>query len=322
MKSIHLSQTPLELDHVAVPTDVRVEGGCILWTRDESNGDPPLEGFTAGAPVERIIWEFLELKTATPEDIASFARVYGVLGIRTDGLPGIAPSRGGVNIFPIGRTEDADGYWYIEPVAPWRMYSVALRTLFAVAIEIRDNEKPDWSTLCQRWGLDAFTWESFGLPISNIGEESVSELYALWVGYLAPDFLIHNLRRVGSKHQREWLAYFVSDSWIRWGGAVPRLTWSLERPSMMLELSTAPIEMWPPNSLFSVVISQLIQILSGEEFGRMTQCSVCGRLFLQQIKTGRHERSYCDEHKIEAQREKKRRWARKKAAERKAKQDI
>jgi hypothetical protein len=319
MNAMNLTRTPLNLDRVAVPTDVRVEGDSILWARDESNMSDPLEGFVLGAPIERTIWEFLELRDASAHEIAAFARNYGVLGIRSDGLPGIAPDVRSSNSF-LKRIEDEYGVWFVERWTLWRMYSVALRAVLAASIEIRDNQSPDWSTFEERWDLDRFTWKSFDLPTNNQPEGKVTDYFLTWTQRLWPGRLVHHLQQRDSEYQRQWLATHLSDSWVQWSNVTPRLSWDPDEPLMTLELTTVSfLNGWPTNSLFPVLVSQLMQVLSGPEFGRMTQCSICGRIFLQQIKTGRHERTYCDEHKIEAQREKKRRWARKKAEAKKAK---
>jgi len=49
----------------------------------------------------------------------------------------------------------------------------------------------------------------------------------------------------------------------------------------------------------------------------MATCAICGVSFHTKVKPGRHNRSFCPQHKVDGKNERKREWARKKAAERK-----
>jgi hypothetical protein len=317
MSSADINWSPFEIGFVAAPTAVRVVGDQILWRRDEDNLHDSLAGFIEGAPVDRTIWEFLELKTATAEAFEAFAAHYGVLGIRTDGLPGIAEARGKVDAFPEQRVEDSEGSWYVEESGAWRVYAVALRAVLAASIELRDHDDPDWSTFLERWGLQEFTWESFGLPATETNEQVTDDLHALWRSTLSPDSLARKLR-ILSLEGRKWFPHFLSMSWMKYGNARPLLRWPDTDAAMRMEISVDPYNVWPANSLFSVITTQLTHILTSDQFDRMNQCSVCGRLFVAKKKPGPKTKPYCDEHRIEMDRERKRRWAQKEAAERKA----
>lgn len=311
-------ENPLLGGRASVPPEIRLEGEMLAWRRGPSEQE--MEGFVEGAPVDHAIWEFLELRDAPETAFLDFAQRYGVLGIRSDGLPATA-RRGNytTNIYPSPRQSDADPevWWFQEPVAAWRMYSVALRTVLSFAIALRNNPGVALDSVIRDYGIDRYTWEWLGLPIASSEKDEVSELYVRWVGFLSPDFILTNLARCGPKYAQQWLTRHISTTWLEWAGLVPVISWTSGEPRMTLSLgSHGQAVALPDNMLFSVITAQLAALVTSPQFDRLDQCSVCGKLFVPGIKPGRHERSFCPDHKIEGERERKRRWARKQAAER------
>jgi hypothetical protein len=309
-------ENPLLGGRVAVPAEIRLEGEVLSWRKSESA--PEMEGFRAGEPVDRAIWEFLELRDASASDVLRFAQKYGVLAIRSDGLPATAGERyRTANIYPTPRQDENDPnvWWFEESVPVWRMYSVSLRAVLAFAIALRANPNVAFDSVIREYDLGKYTWDWFGLPIAAQGAASASDEFYIWEAYLSPGFLLQNLARCGPLYAQQWLGNFITSNWLNWGGLMPVINWDKGVARMTLSLGQHGFE-WalPNNMLFSVLAAQLAALVTSAEFERLDQCSVCGRIFVPAIKPGRHSRSFCPEHKLEGDRERKRRWARKQAA--------
>lgn len=312
---------PLYGAKAAVPVEIKRDRDTLLWRRDESNVDFPLRGFREGAPVSQALWRFVALRDAEPEAFLDFAKQFGVLGIRADGLPGTAPEHDPkVNMLPPQQIEGGIR-WYREPIEVWRMYAVSLRTLLVFANELQRNPAVSLDLVIRNYDLGKYTWESFNLPRSTEDGSGISEAFRTWAMFLNPGYILFNLAQAGPDHARTWLTGFINSTWIDYAGLKPIISWEDGATRMTLSLGQHFGAMLPNNSLFSVLVAQLTALVTSEEFERVDQCIVCGKLFVAAIKPGRHARAYCDEHKIEGERERKRRWARKAAAERKAKQD-
>lgn len=314
-------ENPLLRGRASVPAEIGLEGDMLAWRRGSSEQE--MEGFIKGAPVDHTIWEFLELRDAPDTAFLAFAQKYGVLAIRSDGLPATAPGAHRItNVYPPPRrgATDPDVWWFQEPVATWRMYAVALRTVLAFAIALRNNPGVALDSVIREYGLDEYTWERFGLPMAPNETNGISELYWRWVAFLSPDFILGNLIRCGPTHAQQWLTWHISTTWLAWADLVPVISWTSGEPRMTLGPGghNQAVSL-PDNMLFSVIAAQLAAVVTSPEFERLDHCSVCGKLFVPAIKPGRHERSFCQEHKLEGERERKRRWARKAAAGRKAK---
>lgn len=311
---------PLHGARAAVPIEVKRDGDMLLWRRDETNARFPLEGFREGAPVDQTIWKFVELRDAEPDAFVDFAMQFGVLGIRTDGLPGTAPLRDhAVNMLPPVHTENGVT-WHRESIEVWRMYAVSLRTVLAFATELQRNPAVPLDSVIRSYDLGKYSWESFNLPRSTDDDSGISGAFRVWATLLNPGTLLYNLAQTGPDHARAWLSNFISWFWIDYAGLKPIISWEDGATRMTLSLGRHFGAMLPNNFLFSVLAAQLTALVTSEEFERVDQCIVCGKLFVKAIKPGRHARAYCEDHKIEGERERKRRWARKVAAERKAKQ--
>jgi hypothetical protein len=81
------------------------------------------------------------------------------------------------------------------------------------------------------------------------------------------------------------------------------------------------LQIYPNNMLFSVLAAQLAALATSSGIDKVARCSVCGDLFEAIIRPGRHERTFCSklECRLEGERDRKRRWARKTAAAKRAK---
>lgn len=315
---------PLANATAAVPVEVLVVDNWLTWRIDESCQAEPFYGFEEGDSVEGAVWDFLELRDAPNESFGEFARRYGVLALRSDCLPAVSPEREDyTDKLPPTLDENDDGkLWFIERIAYWRMYSIGLRTALAFATEVRENAYVSPNEVLEKYDLKRHTWESLGLEPPGEGKlRYANAAFWEWDTWLSPYTFAGIMERAGPDLARWWIAAKISMTWIQHAGLTPVLTWEEGSPRMSLGLGKGYFSSHlPDNMLFSVLAAQMAAIVTSERLDRVAQCSVCGRLFLPMIKPGRHERSFCPEHKIEGERERKRRWARKAAAERKAKQ--
>ena len=311
---------PLARAKAALPNAVRIEGDRLLWSRDQSGAamDGGMVGFHEGESVEGAMWQFLELIEQPNEAFEAFAQRYGVLGIRSDGLPATAQLSGEVNPYPEYQNHHGV-HWFAESISTWRMYAVALRTVLALATTVRDSPETSYTEVLQVFGLDRFSWESFDVPMSIPGEDTISRLYLRWLEFLSPARLAEFLDDAQGHDPRFVITSVVTNTWLKYASLVPVIDWREGQSYMALSLGSTGLGFYPTNMLFSVLAAQLAALLTSDGFERLDRCSACGRIFVPAIRPGRHARAYCDEHKLEGDRERKRRWARKVAAERKAK---
>lgn len=313
---------PLARARAALPYAVEVEGDQLLWTRDPSDEamDSGMVGFHYGESVNGAIWAFLDLVDQPAESFGDFARRFGVLGIRDDGLPATAPI-GRSGPYPLQKRRDGV-VWFRESIAAWRMYAVALRSVLAVATAARNLHQSSYKEVLHEYGLDRFTWETFGEPIASSNSDEVSGLYIQWSTFLSPENLAHYIDDADSPDPRTAISSLVTNTWVKYGSLVPVIAWENSQSHMTLSLGGSSSGFYPSNMLFSVLSAQQAALLTSDGFDRLDRCSACSRIFVPAIRPGRHTRAYCDEHKLEGERERKRRWARKVAAERRAKQEA
>jgi len=310
---------PLAIAKAAVPSKLRLDGHELLWTHDDSLIDEPTMGFKEGGLVDGALWRFLELRNASDQECLAFANRYGVLALREDGLPGTAADRRQTtNVYPSPEQDENDVWWFREDLRAWRMYAVALRGVLAFALHLTRRPEQPLEVVLRDADLADYDFDSFGLPMS--AGESISEYYVKWISFLSPGHVLQNLARNPPETRRMWLSWYISSTWIEYACLRPVLTWEDDQPRMVLSLGSVwGMSPLPPNSLFSVLIAQLAAVVTTSSIDLVDQCTVCGRLFEAAIKPGRHERAFCPEHKIERDRERRRRWARKAAAQKRAK---
>lgn len=309
---------PLTGTNVPLPIEIVREGTHLLWRRND-DGTAPLDdwnGFVEGESAENALWEFQRLSKASDDEIEAFARRYGVLGIRADGHPGTDPQiEGGMNLLPPFEMRDG-AHWHIEDTRVWRAFAEGMRGMIAFALALHESEFVDPEKIIQDHDL-INDWGVFGIPHS----EENHPHFIYWLTRLSPRFIAHNLERVGSEFMRTYLAYHLSSNWIPSAALAPVLRWEQGRPYMHLSLGGSTRNILPENALFSVLVAQMAALVISAGMDRVARCEICGDMFEPLVKPGRHERSFCSRHKLEGKRERKREWARKKAAERRAAQE-
>lgn len=311
---------PLNGARAVIPVEVMRDGDTLLWYLGEpwQSGDPVEDygrwGFQRGEPVAGALWAFLDLIDAKPESFVTFARRYGVLAIGANGRPSSAQMYGSTGDLPC--TVERDGHhWYVEPISAYRLYAVALRTLLAFSIAARGEEPIDSQAVLKEYDLDRFDWASLELPETS-SDEGVSGLFREWLRILNPQRLANILDGLPSIEAREMLGRHISRTWLAWSSLVPVLTWDAE-PRVTLGFGNPLTTMiFPSGMAFSVIVAQALAVLQSDGFARLDQCVICGRLFEPAIRPGRHTVAYCPEHKLEGDRARKRKWARRKAQER------
>ncbi len=313
---------PLDGARAVVPVEVITDGQNLLWRTGEPwQPDDPVEeyglwGFQRGDSVDGSLWAFLNLIDAEPESFVTFARRYGVLAIGANGRPSSAQAVvGGDDDLPL--VVEREGVrWYVEQIGAYRLYSVALRGLLSFSIAARGEDPIDGEAVLTAYGLDRFEWEAFGLPESRNDDSAVTGLYRLWLGTLNPLRLAHLIGGRSSMEARSILGQEFSRTWLAWASLLPIMSWEGE-PRLTLGFGNPHTTMMFPSGMaFSVIVAQALAVLQSDGFARLDQCALCGRLFEPAIKPGRHTVAYCADHKLEGERARKRKWARRKAQER------
>jgi len=312
---------PLKGARAVVPVEAFVEADVLRWRPGEpwQPGDPGEDygrrGFQLGDPVDGCLWAFLDLIDAEPEAFAAFALRFGVLAIGVNGRPSSAQVWGAADDLPL--VVEREGIiWYAEPIGAYRLYAVALRALLAFSISSRGDDPIDGEAVLKEYGLDRFEWDSFDPPESYNDDGAVTGLFLEWLRALNPQRLAHLIDGRSSMEARAILGRHLSSTWLAWAALVPVLTWE-EEPRLTLGLGNAPGAMiFPSGMAFSVIVAQALAVLQSDGFARLDQCALCGRLFEPAIRPGRHTLAYCHNHKLEGDRARKRRWARRKAQER------
>lgn len=313
---------PLEEARAVVPVEVRVEGDSLLWCLGPpwEPGDPvnlfDLRGFREGGSVAGALWAFVDLIDAEPEAVAAFARRYGVLALGANGRPSSAQTYGEERDLP-STVEGDDGVsWYSEPAAAYRLFAVALRAMLAFGIAARGKDAIDSKAVIRDYGLDRFDWDTFGMPETYGDDGGASGLFLLWLQYLHPQRLFRLVDGRASREARDMLSRYVSRTWLAWASLRPIMTWQ-DEPRLTLDFGDPRTTLiFPAGMAFSVIVGQALAVLTSPAFERLALCAVCGRLYQPAIKPGRHTVAYCSEHKLEGDRARKRKWAQKKARER------
>lgn len=309
--------------NAAVPLHVRLRDGAIEWRlHPVDQWEWPFYGFIEGEAPHDVLWKFLDLARATDEGVLDFVSRFGVLGIRPDGMPGTAPLDWlGGDQWPEAEWEGEGRGWRREPVATIRMYADSLKGVVAFSRELRESPYMNPDRILEKYDLHQGAFSDYGLPEMK-DEDHVTGIYMRWA-VSCPLALAQGIaRQATAEARRGFLSWFITNQWIAPSSLVPTLTWENNTGSMRLAMSVLePSNYYPESTLFRLLASQLSIILTSEPFERLDVCAVCNRLFVPAIKPGRHARSFCPDHKLQGEQERKRRWARKMAAERKAKRE-
>lgn len=283
---------PLYGARCAIPASARVDPddrGQLLWLLARSE-----EGFVSwpdGEPTRGALNAFLKLPTRGAEDVATFARSYGVLGICEHGVPGIHRACDPVRRYPlfleVGADKAAD--WMTEPIAAWQLWAGRLTAALNLADDLRaglEGDEDDWITI---------------LP----GDASI------W-------------REVLPHRSRPWATAqlgAIVTGWLTMAGVAPALVW-IDRPGPALTLAlggfAAPALasrdagfVWPANSLFPVLVTELALAIAAGPIGH---CSVCKTPFTTDNdarSVRRDRRAFCSaDCRLDARRAAKKEWAR------------
>jgi hypothetical protein len=178
-----------------------------------------------------------------------------------------------------------------EPVAEWRRWAAWFRAVVLIAYELHNDrlgKRPDWAALDWDLAFDQSRFKSLEHFNSDI---------AL---------------------QRFWLARLVQVRFIRWSGLVPVVRWDGALLSLTVALGGQDaIQVhqrgarhdWPDSSLFPALVAQLLATITAGE--HIAACSFpgCGRLHRRARKPRLDQPVYCDDCRLIAERERKRRWA-------------
>lgn len=305
---------PLAGATLQVPVEARLNGQTLLW-----------KGLREGRRADGVLWEFARLADASEEEIAAFALEYGVIGIRNDGMPSSAPDHWPFRTdIGLRYTDDLGEGTVVEDLRIWRAYAIGIKGVLSIAMALRDNPDADPTQalirdgiISSEWKDSASTWQEFGLPLSTDGVNTSPE-FDVWAHVLDPMQLAYNVAHAGPGLYREALTFQVNRGWFPLSGLGPILTWEQGDPHMTLDLGTSGARSYGSPNLFSVLVAQMAAVVTAPDFERLAACSACGEYFSPLVKPGRHERVFCPRHKADAKRERKREWARKKAAERRA----
>lgn len=134
--------SPIPFGMTAAPLVVEVEGSQLVWRRLGGRMFPDSAG---------LLGRFVALHDAPAEQIAAFARLYGVLGICKDGRPWPHVRETGTGhliVCPWVRHGDDGGE---EPLAAWRALARTARTLLEDMASRRDLSTLHLATVEDRW---------------------------------------------------------------------------------------------------------------------------------------------------------------------------
>lgn len=304
---------PLIEAHVPLPVEMVREGNRLLWRKHGYRPNDRWHGFVEGGSAENALWEFQRLSRASDEEIEAFARRYGVLCILPNGRPGTdARIQAGMGSLPPFEVRDGVE-WYVEDIRAWRALAEGMRATIAFALALHESKAIDPEEVIREHDL-IDKWEKFGFT-------SIKEYRPYldpWTLMMNPANIAYSLKEVGPDHMRARIAQYISMYWIPAAGLAAILLWEEGRPYMHLSLGGAGYHLLPENSLFSILVAQMTAVVISAGMERVARCAICGEMFEPMVKPGRHERSFCPRHKLDGKRERKREWARRKAAERRA----
>ncbi len=305
-------EDPLRDAAVTIPRTVaydRVEG-FIEW-------EPPIAGTTQPS-ARGLIQKFIDLHGKDDPAIFLFASKYGALGLTREGL--IEGSRGTNR--PGGTQDlmayDPDSGRFRERIAHWRPYIASLRYLVACVTQLR--VKPDTSpmNILRKEGFPESReelWESFGLELRY---DSPGFGFLLGDG---PHTVCHNLERFEADDVLKWLSYYIAENWIPLGGLHIGLASDGATIRTVIRLGGRRPErgsIMEANSLINMLVGQLVALATRPAPSEMVACSKCGSYYEPLRRPKKSEPHYCEPCKAEVAKERKRQWAARNRAAKKA----
>ena len=240
------------------PVEVYVEGDALVWSPEQNYRRPLL-------PREGLLEEFVRLGDEPAENIARYARRWGVLKICACHLPythnPVRPwNRMGPMVTwcnPLGFHEGrrSDGQWW-EPIDAWRRWSRQARSILKIIGTLRDGclpDKDDWQVVYSHSGAprQAPWWK----------------------------------RRDGVEFERQKIAEIVNE-WLILGDVRPVLHWET------WQSKPAVVKMNQPG-LFPAIAYQLALALSTRR--AVSICSGCGFGYFPKKASSPGRRSFCED---------------------------
>lgn len=262
------------------PGDVRTDGDQLLWTT------PTWDRATASAANGTLLADFLGLAEADAEQIADFARRWGVLGLCRHGLPrghnlesAELLDSGRPTRAPCPPVQAATGpgiHEWSEPIQAWRDLSSQAATMLKLAHGLhgggaRVGSHSDWER------LPRYRTQLIHRPSAETGPRKVSEGTSFrrnWKPEPGPV-------PATIPAAREWLGVVI-DEWLRWGDLRIVVDWG----------RTATLKIRSV-SLFGAVALEVARAVARAE--DLTTCSGCGIAYAPSRTPKPDQNNYCPE---------------------------
>ncbi len=305
-------EDPLRDAAVTIPRAIGYDRvrGFIEW-------EPPMDG-TARPSARGLIQKFIDLHGKDDAAIFLFATKFGALGLTTGGL--IEGSRGTHS--PGGQQDlmeyDHHSGRFRERIAHWRPYIASLRYLVACVTQLRVDPTKAPGEILQAEGFPGSReelWDSFGLGM----DYSRADYYFLLAH--GPHTVCHNLERFEADDVLKWLSYYIADNWIPLGGLHIGLASDGAAIKTVIRLGgmrPASGSIMEANSLINMLVGQLVALATKPVPSEMVACSKCGSYYEPLRRPKKSEPHYCEPCKAEVAKERKRRWAARNRAAKKA----
>lgn len=290
---------------VIVPRAVRIRDGALEWSEEAPGWDGTWSlaqyaeagatPYTRGRIDDAVLDQFIELYRASDEQIAAFARRYGVPYVQPDGVPNGEPDEveypdetyqsnepvqnpGGKG-FHIGGERERPVRWCREPVKLWRDWSLIVSLLLRYGLELRDTPgriEPERflkvgrhaSVTIDKDAKERWYWSQPRALVSQLAYTSVGP---------ARD----NAHRATTGDEQRIILGGWLDLLTDYAGLTMRLAWqatgrlqpriSRSRWEDSESLTNAP------NGVFGDIIMQLVNTLLSDRQFRF--CPDCGELF-------------------------------------------
>jgi hypothetical protein len=243
---------PVKSNRIFVPDDIHVDGENLRWTFPREANETNWV-----RPTDRLLTAFVRLATGSDEDIARFARRYGVFGAAE--LIETAPRR------ETDLTVDGNRSWRLsadgsdvtfEPLRLWRTLSSEVGAILGIAAEL--NRQPPRPGLMSDWKTLEIAFD----PSRNVVEDA------------------------------QYLLQFLVNDWVKVGRVGLRLItkgWSKRRTEWETE-----IYFDGTYNLFGGLAIQLLLAVAGAE-GLFT-CSGCRLPYIRPGRTPKSgQNNYCDD---------------------------
>lgn len=196
---------PLAGFRLAVPAQVRARSGRVEWRGE----------LWPGEEVGGVLSAFLALSDETRASaFAAFAGRFGVLGLDATGAPHTASGE-----LPPD-TGDGSDAWFTERIAHWRVYAQHAKAVVTLAHALRRGDRVNPASVLAAVGL----W-----PAPEPQSPGLTGLrpyrLSLLVHSLNESLATGKLEPRSGERQREWLANYVSRTWLASAALVPRIVW-------------------------------------------------------------------------------------------------